>query len=50
MAVVYIERVPEVKLVDGKEVRTTRVNEQVISVATIQGVLNRDSRPPAWRA
>ena len=42
MAVVYIERVPEVKLVDGKEVRTTRVNEQVISVATIQGVLNRD--------
>jgi preprotein translocase subunit SecD len=42
MAVVYIERIPELKLVDGKEVRTTRINEQVISVATIQGVLGRD--------
>jgi preprotein translocase subunit SecD len=48
MAVVYIERVPEVKLVDGKEVRTTRVNEQVISVATIQSTLGKrfpDHRP-----
>ena len=42
MAVVYIERVPEVKVIDGKEVRTTRTSEQVISVATIQGVLGRD--------
>ena len=42
MAAVYIERIPEVKIVDGKEVRTTRVNEQVISVATIQGTLGRD--------
>ena len=42
MAVVYIERVPEVKLVDGKEVRSTRVNEQVISVATIQGTLGKE--------
>ncbi|MEG2940406.1 MAG: protein translocase subunit SecD [Thermomonas sp.] len=42
MAVVYIERVPEVKLVDGKEVRTTRINEQVISVAVIQSTLGRD--------
>ena len=42
MAVVYIERVPEVKIIDGKEVRTTRTNEQVISVATIQGVLGKD--------
>jgi preprotein translocase subunit SecD len=42
MAVVYSERIPEVKLVDGKEVRTTRVNEQVISVATIQSTLGRD--------
>ena len=42
MAVVYIERVPEVKIVDGKEVRSTRTNEQVISVATIQSTLNRD--------
>lgn len=42
MAVVYSERIPEVKLVDGKEVRSTRLNEQVISVATIQSTLGRD--------
>ncbi len=42
MAAVYIERIPEVKLVDGKEVRSTRVVEQVISVATIQSVLGRE--------
>jgi len=42
MAVVYIERVPEVKIIDGKEVRTTRTNEQVISVATIQSTLGKD--------
>ena len=42
MAAVYIERIPEVKIVDGKEVRSTHVVEQVISVATIQGTLGRD--------
>ncbi len=42
MAVVYIERVPEVKVIDGKEVRSTRTSEQVISVATIQSTLGRD--------
>jgi preprotein translocase subunit SecD len=42
MAVVYIERVPEVKVVDGKEVRTTRVNQEVISVANIQGVFGKE--------
>ena len=42
MATVYIERIPEVKLVDGKEVRTTRVNEQVIQVATILSTLGRE--------
>lgn len=41
MAVVYIERVPEVRIVDGREVRTTRVTEEVISVATIRGVFSR---------
>jgi preprotein translocase subunit SecD len=41
MAVVYIERIPEVTKVDGKEVRTTRTREQVISVATIQGVFGK---------
>ena len=42
MAAVYIERIPEVKIVDGKEVRSTRINEQVISVATIQSTLGRE--------
>ncbi|HET7127144.1 MAG TPA: protein translocase subunit SecD [Lysobacter sp.] len=42
MAVVYSERIPEVKIVDGKEVRSTRINEQVISVATIQGVFGKE--------
>jgi preprotein translocase subunit SecD len=41
MAVVYIERIPEVKTVDGKEVRTVRTSEQVINVATIQGVFSK---------
>ena len=41
MAVVYIERIPEVKVVDGKEVRSTRTTEQVINAATIQGVFGK---------
>ncbi|HEV8694961.1 MAG TPA: protein translocase subunit SecD, partial [Lysobacter sp.] len=40
MAVVYIERLPEVRTVSGQEVRTTRVSEEVVSVATIQGVFS----------
>ena len=35
LAVVYIERIPETKIVDGKEVRTARVREEVISAANI---------------
>ena len=42
LAVVYTERIPEVTLVDGKEVRTTRINEEVISVANIREPLGRD--------
>lgn len=42
MAVVYIERVPEVRVVDGKEVRSTKINEEVISVANINGVFGKD--------
>lgn len=42
LAVVYTERIPEVKLVDGKEVRTTRVKEEVISVATIRDTLGKN--------
>ena len=40
MAVVYIENIPEVSLVDGKEVRTTRVKADVISAARINGVFS----------
>lgn len=36
MGVVFIERKPETKMVDGEEVRTTRVIEEVINVATIR--------------
>ena len=42
MAVVFVERIPEVRMVDGKEVRTTRTREEVISNATIQGVFGKD--------
>ncbi|MDC8015553.1 protein translocase subunit SecD [Tahibacter soli] len=41
MAVVYIERIPEVKIVDGKEVRTATVKEEVVSNAVIQGVFSK---------
>jgi len=42
MAVVYIERIPEVRVVNGVEIRSTRVNEEVISVATINGVFGKE--------
>ncbi|MGH8171639.1 MAG: protein translocase subunit SecD [Rhodanobacteraceae bacterium] len=40
MAVVYIERTPETKIVDGKEVRTAKITEEVISVANIRSVFS----------
>jgi preprotein translocase subunit SecD len=42
MAVVYIERVPETRIVDGQEVRSTKVTEEIISLATINGVFSRN--------
>lgn len=42
MGVVFIERVPEVRMVDGKEVRTVRINEEVISLANIRGVFGKN--------
>ncbi len=41
MAVVYVERVTESKLVDGKEVRTAKTTESVINDATIQGAFSK---------
>jgi preprotein translocase subunit SecD len=42
MGVVFIERVPETRVVDGKEVRSVRISEEVISVATTQGVFGKN--------
>lgn len=42
MAVVYIERIPEVRVVGGQEIRSTRVSQEVISVANINGVFGRE--------
>ncbi len=41
MAVVFIEYKPETRIVDGKEVNTTRKVEEVINIATIQGVFSK---------
>ena len=40
MAVVFIEHKTDTRMVDGKEVTTTRKVEEVINVATIQGVFS----------
>ncbi|MGA0586415.1 protein translocase subunit SecD [Dyella sp. KRB-257] len=42
MAVVYVERVTDTKVVDGKEVRTPRITEEVISDARIDGVFGKN--------
>lgn len=44
MAVVYIERIPEVKVVDGKEVRSVRVSEEALAPSTINGVFSTKFR------
>jgi preprotein translocase subunit SecD len=36
MAVVFTERIPEVQIVDGQTIRTSRVREEVINVATVR--------------
>jgi len=41
MAVVFTERIPQVTMVNGEEVRSFRVREEVISVANIQGVFGK---------
>ncbi|HUD42564.1 MAG TPA: protein translocase subunit SecD [Dokdonella sp.] len=40
MATVYIERIPETKIVDGKEVTVPKITEEVINAATIRGVFS----------
>src|SRR5690606_25692277 len=41
MGVVYIERLPETKIVNGEEVRSVRVTEEVINYARVNGVFGR---------
>jgi preprotein translocase subunit SecD len=41
MGVVYIETTPAVKVVDGKEVRTSKTTETVLNNAVIQGVFGK---------
>ena len=40
MAVVLVERTPEVRMVDGKEVRSAKITEEIISLASIRGVFS----------
>ncbi|MBX3724442.1 MAG: protein translocase subunit SecD [Xanthomonadales bacterium] len=42
MAVVFVERIPDVRLVDGREVRSTRIRQEVISIATIREPFGRN--------
>ncbi|MEO6968733.1 MAG: protein translocase subunit SecD [Rhodanobacteraceae bacterium] len=41
MGVVYVERVPETTVVNGKEVRTSKTTEEVINAAVVQGVFGK---------
>jgi len=41
MAVVFIESRPETTIVDGEEVRTTRMTEEVINEAVVRGVFGK---------
>ncbi|GIX33932.1 MAG: protein translocase subunit SecD [Lysobacterales bacterium] len=51
MAVVFIERIPEVRIDEnGNEVRTTRVVEEVISAATIRGVFGASFQTTGLRS
>lgn len=42
MSVVYIERIPQVTLVDGKEVRSTKVSEEALAPTRIAGVFGKN--------
>ncbi len=50
MGVVYVERVVDTKLVDGKEVRTPKITEEVINYATIQGVFGKQFQTTGLRS
>jgi preprotein translocase subunit SecD len=50
MGVVYVERVVDTKMVDGKEVRTPKVTEEVINYATINGVFGKNFQTTGLRS
>ncbi|SFS05266.1 preprotein translocase subunit SecD [Dyella sp. OK004] len=50
MGVVYIERVVDTKIVDGKEVRTPKVTEEVINYATVNGVFGKNFQTTGLRS
>ncbi|WP_445146295.1 protein translocase subunit SecD [Dyella sp. Tek66A03] len=50
MGVVYVERVVDTKIVDGKEVRTPKITEEVINYATIQGVFGKNFQTTGLRS
>ncbi len=50
MGVVYVERVVDTKIVDGKEVRTPKITEEVINYATIQGVFGKQFQTTGLRS
>jgi preprotein translocase subunit SecD len=42
MSVVYIERIPQVEVVDGKEVRTVKVREEALAPTRVAGVFGKN--------
>ena len=50
MGVVYVERVVDTKMVDGKEVRTPKTTEEVINYATINGVFGKQFQTTGLRS
>ncbi|MBB3343689.1 protein translocase subunit SecD [Luteimonas sp. RC10] len=42
LGIVYVERIPTVRVVNGEEVRSARTVERVISSSTIRGVFGRE--------
>jgi len=42
LGIVYVERIPTVRIVNGEEIRSARIEERVISSSTIRGVFGKD--------
>jgi len=42
LGIVYVERIPTVRVVNGEEIRSSRIEERVISASTIRGVFGKD--------